>query len=79
MKKKSVMNCSGIKCQMTGNAHRMKVWETTIVMHLAFQFKMVAAAWETYCGATEDTARGLSRSRALSESMMFMNCEDKKI
>lgn len=64
---------------MAGNAPRMKVWETTIVMHLAFYFKMLTAAWETDCGATDNTASGLSRSTALSESMMFVDCEDKKI
>lgn len=64
---------------MERNAPRTKVWETTTDMRLVFYFKMVIATWETDCGATEDTVRGLSRSTALSESMMFLNSEDKKI
>lgn len=59
---------------MERNAPRMK---TTIVMHLVFYFKMVIATWETDRGAIENTVRGLSRGTALSESMMFMNSEDK--
>lgn len=55
--KKSVINCSGIKCQMERNAFRTKGWETTIVMHLAFYFKMVIATWERDCVATEDRKR----------------------